>query len=174
MYKIGDVLVNKEEIEKMLTRLSDRINKDYSGQEIVMVGVFKGAMVFLADLMRRVNVPVVMDFCVVSSYGVETQSSGVVLLSRDIDTNVEGKHVILVEDLVDTGATLKYLKEMFESRKPASLKVCAAFDKPARRKVEMEVDYLGISIPDEFVIGYGLDFANMYRHLPELCVLVEQ
>ena len=173
MYRIGEVLVKRSEINKMLVRISDEINRDYEGQEIVMVGIFKGAMVFMADLMRLIKVPVTMDFLVVSSYGVETESSGVVLMSRDIDTDIEGKHVILVEDLIDTGATLKYLKNMFESRKPASLKICAAFDKPSMRKVEMEADYLGITIPDKFVIGYGLDFAERYRQIPELCVLVE-
>ncbi|MCL2164730.1 MAG: hypoxanthine phosphoribosyltransferase [Oscillospiraceae bacterium] len=173
MYKIGEVLVKKPELNKMLIRISDEINRDYAGQEIVMIGIFKGAMVFLADLMRLIKVPVTMDFLVVSSYGVETESSGVVLVSRDIDTDIEGKHVILVEDLIDTGATLKYLKNMLGSRNPASLKICAAFDKPSRRKVEMEADYLGITIPDKFVIGYGLDFAERYRQIPELCVLVE-
>ena len=173
MYQIGEVLVSREKIEEMLKRVSDEINRDYAGQEILMVGVLKGAMVFLADLMRRINVPVILDVIVVSSYGVETQSSGVVLLVKDIDMDIEGKHVIIVEDLIDTGVTLKYLKDMFNSRNPASLKICAAFDKYERRKVEIDVDYVGISIPDKFVIGYGLDFANMYRNIPELCVLEE-
>ena len=174
MYKVGKTLVSEEEIQKMLTDISNRINNDYAGcDEIIMVGVLRGALVFLSDLMRRIKIPVIMDFMVVSSYGVDTETSGVVLLIKDIDTELEGKHVIIVEDLIDTGVTLKYLKNLLESRKPASLKICAAFDKPARRIADIEADYVGLTLPDEFVIGYGLDFANMYRNLPDVRILEE-
>ena len=174
MYQVGDVLVDKEKIKKMLTDISDKINKEYSGREIIMIGVLRGAMVFMADLMRLINVPVIMDFLVVSSYGVDTETSGVVMMIKDVDIDIKGKHVILVEDLVDTGFTLKYLRNLLDSRDPASLKVCAAFDKPERRKVDINADYVGIQIPDEFVVGYGLDYAGKYRNLPELFVLVKK
>ena len=173
MYRVADALVKKEEIDEMLQRVSDEINWDYAGKEIVMVGVLRGALVFLADIMRRIKVPVIMDFMVVSSYGVDTESSGVVLLAKDVDTNIEGKHVILVEDLIDTGITLNYLKSLFKNRNPASFKICAAFDKPARRKVDIMADYTGIELPDVFAVGYGLDFAGSYRNLPEVHLLEE-
>jgi hypoxanthine phosphoribosyltransferase len=173
MYQIGDVLIKKEEIDEMLARMADEIIRDYKGRDIILVGVLKGAMVFLSDLMRRLKEPVIVDFIVVSSYGDDTETSGVVLLVKDVDINIEGKHVIIVEDLVDTGITLRFLRNLLESRKPASLRICAAFDKTERRKVDICVDYTGFPIPDKFVIGYGLDYAGRYRNLPEVRVLVD-
>jgi len=171
MYNSNEVLIPREEINEMVDRLAARINADYAGKEILLVGVLKGAMIFLADLCRKIKVTSTMDFIIVSSYGVETQTSGVVLLRKDIDEDIEGKHVIIVEDIVDTGVTLSYLKNVFEARRPASFRICAAFDKPSRRTVDLTPDYCGIQIPDKFVVGYGLDFANMFRNLPDLCVL---
>ena len=171
--QIGSVLVDRKTISKMLVNLSDRINRDYVGREILMVGVLKGALVFMADLMRLIKAPVLMDFIVVSSYGVDTETSGVVMLIKDIDVDIRDRHVILVEDLIDTGFTLKYLTNLLKGRNPASLKICVAFDKPERRKVDIEADYVGIQIPDKFVVGYGLDIAGMYRNLPDLHVLRE-
>ncbi|MDR1061589.1 MAG: hypoxanthine phosphoribosyltransferase [Clostridiales bacterium] len=174
MYKLGDVVVGRDEIrKKAVLGLAARINEDYAGKEVTVIGVLKGAMIFLSDLVRELEMPVCIDFIVVSSYGVETETSGVVLLVKDIDSDIEGKHVLIVEDMIDTGVTLKYLKELFESRKPATLKVCAAFDKPERRKVDLSADYAGIRLADDFVVGYGLDFANMYRNLPDLRALAE-
>ena len=173
MYKLGEVLVPREHIREMVSRLAARINEDYAGREVYLVGVLKGAMIFLADLCREINVSAIIDFIIVSSYGIETNTSGVVLLRKDIDDDIKGKHVIIVEDIIDTGVTLNYLKNLFVSRNPASFKVCAAFDKPSRRTVDIVPDYCGIQIPDKFVVGYGLDFAKLYRHLPDLCVLNE-
>ncbi|MDR1438923.1 MAG: hypoxanthine phosphoribosyltransferase [Clostridiales bacterium] len=174
MYKLGGVVAGRDEIrEKAVRALAARINEDYAGKELTVVGVLKGAMIFLSDLVRELEMPVYIDFIVVSSYGVETETSGVVLLVKDIDSDIENKHVLIVEDMIDTGVTLKYLKELFESRKPATLKVCAAFDKPERRKAQIEADYVGMRLSDDFVVGYGLDFANMYRNLPDLRILEE-
>lgn len=165
------ILVSKEEIKEKTIELAQQISKDYSGKEIVLVGVLKGGFVFLADLMREITIPVDMDFIAVSSYGDSTSSSGVVRIIKDIDIDVTGKHVLIVEDLVDTGLTLSYLKELFNTRGPASVKICTALDKPSRRKVKIDVEYEGIIIPDEFVIGYGLDYKGKYRNLPDVCIL---
>ena len=173
MYKLGGVLVAREQIRAMVHELAGRINSDYSGSELVIVGVLKGAMTFLSDLMRELEMPVVIDFIIVSSYGIETESSGVVLLRKDVDANIEGKHVLIVEDLIDTGLTLKFLKELFWTKKPASLRICAAFDKPARRKVPLEVEYTGICLGDSFIVGYGLDYVGLYRNLPDVREMVD-
>jgi hypoxanthine phosphoribosyltransferase len=165
------ILVSKEEIKEKTIELAQQISKDYAGKEIVLVGVLKGGFVFLADLMREITIPVDMDFIAVSSYGDSTSSSGVVRIIKDIDIDVTGKHVLIVEDLVDTGLTLSYIKELFNTRAPASVKICTALDKPSRRKVKIDVDYEGIIIPDEFVIGYGLDYKGKYRNLPDVCIL---
>jgi hypoxanthine phosphoribosyltransferase len=136
-----------------------------------MVGVLKGGFVFLSDLMRHMDIPVYIDMIGVSSYGADTKSSGIVQIVRDIDINISGRNVIIVEDIIDTGLTLKYLIDLFKTRKPALLKVCAAFDKPSRRKIMINSDYDSIVIPDRFVVGYGLDYMGMYRNLPDLCTL---
>jgi hypoxanthine phosphoribosyltransferase len=173
MYRLGDIVVGREEIREKVLELAKRINDDFRGQDLVVVGVLKGAMVFLSDLARELDMPVMIDFIVLSSYGIETESSGVVLMQKDIDTDIAGKHVLIVEDMIDTGITLKYLKDLFESRKPASLSICAAFDKPERRKADLKVDYAGIRLGNEFVVGYGLDFAGMYRNLPDVRILYD-
>ena len=173
MYELGGVLVTRDEIKSMVRRLADRINSDYAGQELVIVGVLKGALAFLSDLMRELTMPVILDFIIVSSYGFETSTSGVVLLRKDVDVDIEGKHVLIVEDLIDTGLTLKYLKDLFWSKKPASLNICAAFDKPNRRKAPIAAEYSGISLGDDFIVGYGLDYAGLYRNLPDVRTLVE-
>ncbi|MCL2059790.1 MAG: hypoxanthine phosphoribosyltransferase [Oscillospiraceae bacterium] len=171
MNRLGEVIVSRERISNMVNEIAGMINADYAGKELMLVGVLKGAMIFLADLCRAVDIPVIIDFIIVSSYGVETKTSGVVLLRKDIDEDIKGKHVVIVEDIIDTGVTLNYLKDVFESRNPASFKICSAFDKPSRRVVELVPDYCGIKIPDEFVVGYGLDYAGMYRNLPDVRVL---
>lgn len=171
MEGIEKILVSREEIRKTTLELAERISADYKGKELVLVGVLKGGFVFLADLMREITIPVDMDFISVSSYGHSTRSSGVVRIIKDIDIDVTGKHVLIVEDLVDTGLTLSHLKELFYTRGPASVKICTALDKPSRRKVDIQVEYEGIIIPDEFVVGYGLDYAGKYRNLPDVCKL---
>ncbi len=168
---VKDVLIPRDEIAKVVADLASRISDDYAGQEIVMVGVLKGSFIFLADLVRKITVPVVIDFMSVSSYYGGTKSSGVVKIIKDMDTDIQGKHVIIVEDIIDSGLTLNHLKDLLLTREPASLRVCAAFDKPERRKISISADYLGMPIPDEFIIGYGLDFDGQYRNLPDVCIL---
>lgn len=174
MKDIEEVLVPREQISEMVKRLGRRISEDYAGKELVLVGVLKGGFIFLADLMREISIPVDMDFIAVSSYGASTRSSGVVRIIKDIDLDVVGKHVLIVEDLVDTGLTLRHLKDLFNTRGPKSVKICTAFDKPSRRKVEIEVEYNGIEVPDKFIVGYGLDYAGKYRNLPDVCTLREE
>lgn len=168
---IERVLLTRQQIQKRVQILGERISADYRGKELLTVGVLKGSVVFLADLLRVLTVPVELDFIAVSSYGSLSTSTGVVRILKDLDRTVSGREVLLVEDIVDTGLTLKYITEHLWSQQPAGFKVCALLDKPSRRKVEVGIDYLGFSIPDEFVVGYGLDYAGRYRNLPDICVL---
>ena len=168
---VKEVLISREEIDRMVTGLADRITKDYQGREVVMSGILKGSFIFMSDLVRKIDLPMVIDFMSVSSYYGGTKSSGVVKIVKDLDNDIEGKHVIIVEDIVDSGLTLGHLKEMLLTRNPASLAVCAAFDKPDRRKVDIAAEYTGSQIPDEFIIGYGLDYDGKYRNLPDVCIL---
>lgn len=168
---IEEILVSREVIAQKTKELGAQISKDYEGKELVLIGVLKGGFIFLADLMREITIPVDMDFISVSSYGNSTKTSGVVRIIKDVDINIANKHVLIVEDLVDTGLTLKHLKELFSTRGPLSVKICTALDKPSRRKVDITVEYEGIVIPDKFVIGYGLDYIGKYRNLPDVCTL---
>ncbi len=168
---IERVLISKEELDRQVEELGSRISKDYEGKELVIIGVLKGGFIFLADLARKITIPVDLDFISVSSYGDSSKSSGVVKIIKDVDINISGKHVLIVEDIIDTGLTLNHLVELLKTRGPLSVKICAALDKPSRRKAEVHVEYKGIEIPDEFVIGYGLDYAGKYRNLPEVCIL---
>lgn len=170
--EIGEVIVDRETIRKKVKELGERISKDYKGKDLILIGVLKGGFVFLADLMREISIPVDMDLISVSSYGASTTSSGFVRIIMDIDIDIKGKHVLIVEDLIDSGYTLKYLKELLNTRGPESIKICTAFDKPSRRKVDIEIDYQGIVIPDKFIVGYGLDYAGRFRNLPDICELV--
>ena len=172
-YELGEIIVHREQIRDMVHRVAEQINRDYDGQELVVVGVLRGAMVFLADLVRELTMPLKLDFIIVSSYGVETTSSGVVLMVKDIDFDIAGKNVLIVEDLIDTGLTLNYLKKLFLTRNPASLKISAAFNKPSRRKVEIDADYAGINLEDKFIVGYGLDYSHFFRNLPDVHVMRE-
>jgi len=168
-----EVLVTKEKLEEVVSDLGRRITEDYRGKELVLVGVLKGGFIFLADLARKIDMDVKIDFISVSSYGNSTESSCVVRIIKDIESDVTGKHVLLVEDLIDTGLTLQYLKDLFITKGCASVKLAAVMDKPDRRKVDLKVDYVGIEIPDEFVVGYGLDYAEKYRNLPEVYIVRE-
>ena len=171
MADIREVLVSEEQISAKVKELGEKIARDYEGKDLVMVGVLKGAVVFLSDLMRQIKLPLSFDFVAISSYGSTTSSSGVVRILKDLDEPVESKHVLIVEDIVDTGLTLDYLGEYLRARNVASLKVVALLDKPSRRKTEVQIDYLGFQVPDEFVVGYGLDYAQKYRSLPFIGVL---
>jgi hypoxanthine phosphoribosyltransferase len=169
---IAEVLVSEEEIQTRVAELGTRISDDYRGQELLLIGLLRGAIVFLSDLMRSIDIPVRLDFIGISSYGISTES-GAVRLVMDLETDISGRHVLVVEDIVDTGKTLSYLVENLKARQPASLRVCALLDKPERRQVPIHVDYVGFEIPDKFVVGYGLDFAEGYRNLPFVGVLKE-
>jgi hypoxanthine phosphoribosyltransferase len=169
---IAETLVSEEKIKARVTELGRLISKDYGDQELVLIGLLRGAIVFLSDLMRAINIPVRLDFIGIQSYGASTES-GAVRLIMDLETDIAGRHVLVVEDIVDTGKTLSYLVENLKARQPASLRVCALLDKPRRRQVPIEVDYVGFEIPDKFVVGYGLDFAEGYRNLPFVGVLKE-
>jgi hypoxanthine phosphoribosyltransferase len=171
MHKVKEVLISRDEINAVVTRLAQQITSDYQDKEIVIVGVLKGSFIFMADLVRQIPLPMIIDFMSVSSYYGGTKSSGVVKIIKDLDVDIEGRHVLIVEDIVDSGLTLANLKEMLMTRNPASLRVCAAFDKPDRRKVNIAAEYTGMQIPDAFIIGYGLDYDGKYRNLPDVCVL---
>lgn len=168
---VEKILISEEDLKKRIKELGEAINHDYAGQEILMIGVLRGAVIFMADLCRAVTLPVAIDFMAVSSYGASTSSSGVVRILKDLDEDVKGRHVLIVEDIIDSGLTLKYLVENLKSRGPASIKICTLLSKPGRRKVDVPVAYNGFSVPDEFVIGYGLDYAEKYRNLPFIGVL---
>ena len=165
------VLISKEQIEQRVKELGEAITRDYAGEEIVMVGILKGAVVFFADLARQIDLPLRMDFMAISSYGNATKSTGVVRILKDLDKDVTGKHVIIVEDIVDSGMSLSFLVDNIQSRGVKSVKICVLLDKPERRRTRVDVDYRGFVIPDEFVVGYGLDYAENYRQLPEIGVL---
>ncbi|MDE5803103.1 MAG: hypoxanthine phosphoribosyltransferase [Lachnospiraceae bacterium] len=165
------VLLTEEEVDDRIQSIGDQINKDYAGKEVHLICVLKGGSFFMCELAKRITVPVSLDFMSVSSYGSATKSSGVVKIVKDLDETVKGKHVIVVEDIVDSGRTLSYLLEMLKDRGPASLRLCTLLDKPERRVVDINVDYTGFQIPDEFVVGYGLDYAQRYRNLPFIGVV---
>ncbi|UNC90719.1 hypoxanthine phosphoribosyltransferase [Candidatus Contubernalis alkaliaceticus] len=165
------VLLSREQIIKKVEHLAQEISQEYQGEELLMICILKGAVVFFSDLIRSISVPVKIDFMAVSSYGKATKTSGVVQIIKDLDASLKGRHVVIVEDIIDTGLTLKYLVENLEARKPASLKICVLLDKVDCRQVEISADYQGFVIPDEYVVGYGLDCAEKYRNLADVCVL---
>jgi hypoxanthine phosphoribosyltransferase len=171
--KIGEILVQPDQLQRRVRELGQQISTDYEERNPLLIGVLKGAVFFLADLMREITVPCEVDFMAISSYGSATQSSGVVRILKDLDRAIEGRHVLIVEDIVDSGLTLQYLMRNLGARKPASLEVCALLTKPERRKVDLPTRYLGFEIPDKFAIGYGLDFAEHYRNLPYVAALEE-
>jgi hypoxanthine phosphoribosyltransferase len=164
-------LIGEREIEEKVNRLARRISRDFAGREILLVGILKGAFIFMADLARRIKVPVKMDFVRLASYGAGTVSSGKVRISKDLETPVKGKDVLIVEDIIDTGVTLRYLFRRLKARKPRSLKTVALLDKPSRRRVRFKADYVGFSIEDHFVVGYGLDCNEEYRNLRGIYVV---
>lgn len=166
-HEIDEILFSQDAIGEKVKELGQLITKDYQDKdELVVIGVLKGANIFLGDLIREVNLPMMIDFMAVSSYGHSTESSGIVRILKDLDLDIENKHILIVEDIVDTGLTLKYLTENLKSRNVKSLKICTLLDKPFRRKCSLEIDYVGFEIPDAFIVGYGIDYAEKYRNLP--------
>jgi hypoxanthine phosphoribosyltransferase len=170
---IGEVLVQADDLQHRVRQLGEQITQDYEGRELLLVGVLKGAIFFLSDLMRQIYVPCEVDFMAVASYGSATDTSGIVRILKDLDAAIEGRHVLIVEDIVDSGLTLQYLLRTLEARNPASLEVCALLTKPDRRKVELPARYIGFEIPDRFAVGYGLDHAERFRNLPYIAALNE-
>lgn len=168
---IGSVLISEQIIKEKISELGEKINKDYDGKDLLIIGVLKGSMVFMADLMRAININTKIDFMCVSSYGTSTRTSGQVRILMDLREPIDGKDLLIIEDILDSGVTLSYLVDVLKARNPASIAVCTLLDKPARRKSEVEVKYRGFEIPDEFVVGYGLDYAEDYRNLPFIGVL---
>ena len=170
---IGEILIDEETLAARVAELGAEVSADYEGRDLLLIGVLKGAVFFMADLMRHLTVPCEVDFMAISSYGAQTDSSGVVRILKDLDINIEGRDVLVVEDIIDSGLTLSYLIRNLESREPASLEVCALLTKPSRREIDVRVRYVGFEIPNKFVVGYGLDFAERYRNLPYVGVLDE-
>ena len=168
---VEQILVHEGTLQARVAELGEEISADYGGRDLLLIGVLKGAVFFMADLMRRLTVPCEIDFMAISSYGASTDSSGVVRILKDLDINIEGRDVLVVEDIIDSGLTLSYLVRNLRAREPASLEVCALLTKPERREIDVDVRYVGFEIPNRFVIGYGLDFDERYRNLPYVAVL---
>ncbi len=172
MADVGEVLITGEQIEGKVGELGARLSTDYDGRDLVLVSVLKGALPFMADLMRAMTIPVQIDLMEVSSYGgTSTETSGLVRILKDLSSSIEGKDVLIVEDIIDTGLTLNYLLRYLRGKNPRTLRICALLDKPARRLVEIDIDYRGFTVPDQFVVGYGLDYGEFYRNLPFIGVL---
>ena len=171
MYKLTGVMLSQEEIENKVTELAKQIEKDYEGQDLLLVGILKGASVFVADLMRKINLNVNIDFMSVSSYGSGTVSSGTVKILKDLDVDIKDKNVLIVEDIIDSGITLRNLYDTLMTREPRSLKLCTLLNKPAREKVDGNVDYVGLVIEDKFIVGYGIDYDEKYRNLPYIAIV---
>lgn len=169
-----EALIGADELKERIIELGTQISKDYKGKELCLVCVLKGGVMFMVDLAKEIRIPLTMDFMAVSSYGNETSSTGVVKIVKDLDESIEGKDVIIVEDIIDSGRTLTYLIQILKDRNPNSVKVCTLLDKPERRIVKVNVDYVGFSIPDKFVVGYGLDYKQLYRNLPYIGIIEEE
>jgi hypoxanthine phosphoribosyltransferase len=168
---VTEVLIDQDALQQRIQELGEEISTDYTGRDLLLIGVLKGAVFFMADLMRNLTIPCEIDFMAISSYGDSTDSSGVVRILKDLDINIEGRDVLIVEDIIDSGLTLSYLMRNLEARGPASLEICSLLTKPERREADVPVRYIGFEIPNRFVIGYGLDFAERYRNLPYVGVL---
>jgi hypoxanthine phosphoribosyltransferase len=168
---IEKILIPAEELQARIAELGQAISRDYQGQDLLLLAVLKGSVLFLADLMRHITVPHAVDFMATSSYGSGVESSGVVRILKDLDAPIEGRNVLIVEDIIDTGRTLDYLVRILRARQPRSLRICTLLNKSSRREIEVPVDYIGFDIPNEFVVGYGLDFAELHRNLPYIAVL---
>lgn len=172
-YEFGEIMISEEELKKRTKELGEEISKDYAGQEILAIGILKGAVIFLSDLIREISVDTKIDFMAVTSYGASTQSSGIVRILKDLDTSVEGANLLIVEDIIDSGNTLHYLRDYLMGRKPNSLKICTLLDKPERREAEITADYVGFEVENKFIVGYGLDYDEKYRNIPYITCLEE-
>jgi len=168
---IDEVLIPEAALQARIRELGQAVSRDYDGKDPLLVGILIGAFVFLSDLLRHISIPCGVDFMATSSYGAATESSGIVRILKDLDQSIEGRHVLIVDDIIDTGLTMDYLLETLRARYPASLRVCALLDKVPRRRRHVRIDYRGFEIPDKFVVGYGLDYSGLYRNLPFICVL---
>ncbi len=171
---IKEILIAEDVLQSKVKELGAKITDDYKDKNLLLVCVLKGAVIFVSDLMRNINLPLGIDFMAISSYGSNTQSSGVVRILKDLNTSIEGRHVLIVEDIIDSGLTLSYLVDNLKSRRPASVEICTILDKPDRREANLEIKYTGFRVPDEFVVGYGLDYDEKYRNLPYIAILKEE
>ncbi len=169
-----EILITEEEINARVKEMGEEISRDYKDKDLVVVGVLKGSVVFTSDLIKRINIPCVLDFMAVSSYGEATESSGIVKIIKDLDYDIEGKDLLIVEDIIDTGTTLKYLLKYLKARKARSVAIASLLDKPARRKSKVEIKYLGFTVPDDFIVGYGIDYSERYRNTPYIGALKEE
>ena len=170
---IKKVLISKDELDQIVKRLGAEITADYKGKDVLLIGILKGSVIFMADLMREIDVPCNIDFMAVSSYGKGTKTTGVVKINKDLDNDIQGKDIIIIEDILDSGKTLYYIRDILTARNPASIKICTLFDKPERREADIKADYIGSLVPNEFIVGYGLDYSEYYRNLPFIGVLKE-
>ncbi len=170
---IKKILIGEEELKAIVGKLGEQITEDYKGKNLLLIGVLKGSVIFMADLMRAIDLPCNIDFMAVSSYGNGTESTGRVKINKDLDSDIQGKDIIIIEDILDSGKTLYYLRDILSARKPASIKICTLFDKPERREADIKADYVGSLVPNEFIVGYGLDYSEYYRNLPFIGVLKE-
>ncbi|MDR1134976.1 MAG: hypoxanthine phosphoribosyltransferase [Clostridiales Family XIII bacterium] len=171
-YKLGEIMITEDKIRERAAEIGRRISEDAGGEDVLLIGILKGAVMWMCDVIKHISVPVKIDFMAVSSYGASTKSSGVVRIFKDLDAAIEDKNVIIVEDIVDSGITLNYLKDSLKARKPKSLKICALLDKPAGRRTEIDIDYKGFTVDDVFIVGYGLDVNQQYRNLPYITSVV--
>lgn len=169
--RIGTIMITQEEILRRAKEIGDQITEDFAGEEVLVVGILKGAVLWMADVVKNIKLDCAMDFMACSSYGASTKTSGVVRILKDLDTSIEGRNVIIVEDIVDSGITLKYLRQNLEGRKPKCIKICSLLDKPSGRSTELKADYVGFTVEDKFIIGYGLDYDQKYRNLPYISYL---
>ena len=171
---IEKVLISENELADIVKRLGKQISEDYRDKNLLMVSILKGSVIFMADLMRAIDIPCSIDFMAVSTYGDKTKSSGVVRILKDLDSSIEGKDILIVEDILDSGKTLNYIQELLLARNPNSIRICTLFDKPERREVDLYAEYIGAQVPNEFIVGYGLDYAQYYRNVPYIGVLKEE
>ncbi len=170
---IKKILIDEDELKSIVKRLGEQITADNKGKNLLLIGILKGSVIFMADLMRAIDLPCNIDFMAVSSYGNGTESTGRVKINKDLDNDIQGKDIIIIEDILDSGKTLYYIRDILSARKPASIKICTLFDKPERREADIKADYVGSLVPNEFIVGYGLDYSEYYRNLPFIGVLKE-
>ena len=171
---IKEVLYNEDQLRDKIRQMGEKVSKDYYGKDLILIGILKGSVIFMSDLLKEITIPCKMDFMAVSSYGNSTKTSGVVRILKDLDFEIQGKDVLIVEDIIDSGVTLKYLMKCLSARKPSSLEIICLLNKPERRKVDIDVKYVGFDVPDFFIVGFGMDYAEKYRNLPYVGILKDE